>query len=272
MSAPPASPSILGASLKGKVALITGASSGIGAGVARYFASVGCRLALTGRNMDNLQAVVEECIERGLDRDQILTIQANFEIESDVKKTADQTIQKFNQLDILVNNAGTAFLDTIETLSMENFDTTFAVNVRAPLHLTHLLTPYLIASKGTVVNNSSVYGIRSPPMTLSYGVSKTALNHMTRCIAEELAPHGVRVNAVNPGVIPTKMAARAGLSDEQVQETLEFHKKTHAMRRTGTVEEVAKLIAFLASSDSSFTTGENFLTDGGNHLLVTTLD
>ncbi|XP_063954995.1 uncharacterized protein LOC129258429 isoform X2 [Lytechinus pictus] len=241
MSAPPASPSILGASLRGKVALITGASSGIGAGVARYFASLGCRLALTGRNMDNLQAVVEECIERGLERD-------------------------------LVNNAGTAFFDAIETLSLENFDTTFAVNVRAPLHLTHLLTPYLIASKGTVVNNSSVYGIRAPPAALSYGASKTALNHMTRCIAEELAPHGVRVNAVNPGIIPTKITARAGLSDEQDQEWMEFHKKTHAMRRTGTVEEVAKLIAFLASSDSSFTTGENFLADGGNHLLVTTLD
>ncbi|XP_041461697.1 dehydrogenase/reductase SDR family member 4-like [Lytechinus variegatus] len=207
--------------------------------------------------------------------DKILTIQANFEVESDVKKTADQTIQKFNQLDILVNNAGTAFFEAglEETLSLEIFDTTFAVNVRAPLQLTHLLTPYLIASKGTVVNNSSVYGIRTPPIrALSYGLSKAALNHMTRCIAEELAPQGVRVNAVNPGVIPTQIAARAGLSDEQVQEWLEFHKKTHAMRRTGTVEEVAKLVAFLASSDSSFTTGETVLTDGGNHLLVTALD
>nr|XP_054753783.1 uncharacterized oxidoreductase SSP0419-like [Lytechinus pictus] len=184
MSAPPASPSILGASLKGKVALITGESLGYWARVTRYFASVGCRLALTGQTWIIFKQLLKN-VSRGLDRDQILlTIQANFEIESDVKKTADQTIQKFNQLDILVNNAGTAFLDTIETLSMKNFDTIFAVNVRAPLHLTHLLTPYLIASKGTVVNNSSVYGIRAPPMTLSYGASKTALNHMTRCIAE----------------------------------------------------------------------------------------
>nr|XP_054753788.1 uncharacterized oxidoreductase YvaG-like [Lytechinus pictus] len=149
MSAPSPIPSTPGpgASLKGKVALITGASSGIGAGVARYFASLGFRLALTGRNTDNLHAVVEECIERGLEGDQILTIQANFEVEGDVKKTADQTIQKFNQLDVLVNNAGIASLDSLETLKLETFDTTFAVNVRAPLYLTHLLAPYLIASK-----------------------------------------------------------------------------------------------------------------------------
>ncbi|XP_041461698.1 tropinone reductase-like 3 [Lytechinus variegatus] len=262
-----------GTSLKGKVALITGASSGIGASVARYFASLGCRLALTGRNLDNLQEVVEECIERGLERDQILPIQANFEVESDVKKTADQTIQKFKQLDVLVNNAGTASLDSIETLKLETFDTIFAVNVRAPLYLTHLLAPHLIASKGTVVNNSSLYGIRPMPSMTSYSLSKKSLDHMTRCIAEELAPYGVRVNAVNPGVIPTRILERMGVTDEAVQKTMfEFCKKTHAMRRTGTVDEIAKVVAFLASSDSSFTTGETLLADGGSHLLVTTVD
>ncbi|XP_041456503.1 3-oxoacyl-[acyl-carrier-protein] reductase FabG-like [Lytechinus variegatus] len=262
-------PATLGGSLKGKVALITGASSGIGAETARYFASLGCQLALTGRNMDALQAVTDECVSRGLGRDQILMIQASFDQEADVKKTAEQTIQKFNQLDVLVNNAGIVAPDSVETESvLENFDKTFAVNVRACLQLTKLMSPYLIKTKGTIVNVSSVNGVRAMRGVLTYCMSKTALDHMTRCIAEELAPHGVRVNAVNPGVIQTQIHRRGGMSDERYQQFMDHSKTTHAMRRTGTVDEVSKLIAFLASSDSSFTTGETITIDGGRHLLT----
>ncbi|XP_030847551.1 uncharacterized protein LOC752716 [Strongylocentrotus purpuratus] len=260
-------PATLGGSLKGKVALITGASAGIGAETARHFASLGCRLALTGRNMDALQAVTDECVSRGLDRDQILMIQASLELEADVKKTAEQTIQKFNQVDVLVNNAGIVIPDSIETVTLESFDKTFAVNVRAPLQLTQLLTPHLIKTKGTIVNVSSVNGVRAMRGVLTYCMSKTALDHMTRCVAEELAPHGIRVNAVNPGVIQTQILRRGGMSDERYKQFLEHSKTTHAMRRTGTVDEVSKLIAFLASSDSSFTTGETVTIDGGRHLL-----
>nr|XP_054752785.1 L-xylulose reductase-like [Lytechinus pictus] len=263
-----AAATMLGDSLKGKVALITGASSGIGAEAAHYFASLGCRLALTGRNMDALQAVTDECVSRGLERNQILMIEAYLERESDVKKTAEETIQKFNQLDVLVNNAGMGVIDTVETVTMEGLDKTFAVNIRAPLQLSKLLSPYLIKTKGSIVNISSVNGVRAMPGLVTYCMSKTALDHLTRCIAEELAPHGVRVNAVNPGVIITQIQRRSGMSEEQYQKFLEHSKSTHAMRRVGTVDEVSKLIAFLASSDSSFTTGETITIDGGRHLLI----
>ncbi|XP_071504081.1 3-oxoacyl-[acyl-carrier-protein] reductase FabG-like [Diadema antillarum] len=262
-------PATLGASLKGKVAVITGASSGIGAETARYFASLGCRLALTGRNMDALQAVVDECVSRGLARDQVLMIQADFESEADVKKTADQTLEKFQQVDVLVNNAGVVIPDSLESTTLENYDRTFAVNVRAPLQLIHLLAPHLIKTKGTVVNVSSVNGVRAFAGVLTYCMSKSALDHMTRCVAEELAPHGVRVNSVNPGVIKTQIHKRGGMSDERYEKFMEHSKTTHAMRRTGFVDEVTRTIAFLASSDSSFTTGETITIDGGRHLMLT---
>ncbi|XP_041453645.1 uncharacterized oxidoreductase SSP0419-like [Lytechinus variegatus] len=173
-------------SLKNKVALVTGASSGIGADVARLFASYGCRLALTGRNMEALQQVTDKCVERGLDKDEILMIQADFEVESDVRKTAEQTIQKFNQIDVLINNAGVYLNDSVENVILENFDRVFVVNVRAPLLLTHLLAPYLIKTKGTVVNVSSIVGRVSMRGLLTYSMSKSAMDHMTRCIADGL--------------------------------------------------------------------------------------
>ncbi|XP_030847444.1 uncharacterized protein LOC585722 [Strongylocentrotus purpuratus] len=263
-------PALLGGSLKGKVALITGASSGIGAEMARHFASLGCRLALTGRNMETLQEVTNECIRRGLDKNKILMIQADFELEADVKRTAEETIQKFNQIDVLVNNAGVLTAGSVETVSLESFDKIFAVNVRAPLQLTQLLAPQLIKTKGTVVNVSSVVGKVSMPDFLIYSMSKTALDHMTRSIAEELAPHGVRVNAVNPGAIVTPIIKRSfGMTDEETAQFFEKMKRNHAMRRTGTVDEVSRTIAFMASNDSSFTTGETVGIDGGCHLLVT---
>eukprot|EP00057_Strongylocentrotus_purpuratus_P015746 XP_011670220.1 PREDICTED: estradiol 17-beta-dehydrogenase 8 [Strongylocentrotus purpuratus] len=220
--------------------------------------------------METLEEVTNECIRRGLDKDKILMIQADFELEADVKRTAEETIQKFNQIDVLVNNAGMYATNTVETVTLECFDKIFAVNVRAPLQLTQLLAPHLIKTKGTVVNVSSVVGKVSMTDNLAYSMSKTALDHMTRSIAEELAPHGVRVNAVNPGIITTPLFKRSfGVTDEAVAQFLEEMKKHHAMRRTGTVDEVSRTIAFLASNDSSFTTGETVGTEGGLHLLVT---
>ncbi|XP_054747985.2 3-oxoacyl-[acyl-carrier-protein] reductase FabG-like [Lytechinus pictus] len=269
----PMSPEILGASLKGKVAVITGASSGIGAEIARHFASLGCLLALTGRNMETLQQVTNECLARGLGSDQVLQIQADYGERDAVKKTVEQIIQKFNQVDVLVNNAAVYATNTVESMTLDNFDLTFRVNVRAPLELTQLLTPYLIKSKGTVVNISSVIGRRSIVNELIYGMSKTALDHMTRCTAEELAPHGVRVNTVNPGVIETPLFKRElGITEEQVTQYFESYSRSHPMRRTGKPDDVARFVTFLASSDSSFTTGETVGIDGGHHLMVSDIE
>ncbi|XP_038058708.1 3-oxoacyl-[acyl-carrier-protein] reductase FabG-like [Patiria miniata] len=255
-------------SLKGKVALVTGASSGIGAETARYFASLGCYLSLSGRNEANLKTVAEECQQNGLPKDKILLIPADLGEEEDVKKVADKTIEYFGSLDVLVNNAGVVHPASIETFTLEKFDKTFDVNVRAPLQLTHLLRPHLIKTKGAIVNVSSVYGIMAFPGMIPYCMSKTALDSLTQNSTHDLAPHGVRVNSVNPGVIKTPVFKRSGMSDERYEQFLKLCERTHAMGRPGTVDEVAKVIAFLASDDSSYVTGELITIDGGKYLLT----
>ncbi|XP_072042953.1 3-oxoacyl-[acyl-carrier-protein] reductase FabG-like [Amphiura filiformis] len=254
-----------GASLKGKVAIVTGASSGIGAETARYFASLGCYVSITGRNLDNLMKVAKECEERGLPKDKVLVVQGDLSRDEDVKKLVDQTV---TQLTFSINNAGIFKPDTIETVTMENFDSTFAVNTRAPLHLLILTGPYLVKTKGTVVNVSSMNGVRAFRGDLSYCMSKSALDALTLGAAETLALHGVRINSVNPGVIKTNIHRRGGMNEEQYAQFLEKGSRTHALGRIGQPIEVAKTIAFLASDDSSYTTGETVTIDGGRHAMV----
>ncbi|XP_033627836.1 3-oxoacyl-[acyl-carrier-protein] reductase FabG-like [Asterias rubens] len=256
-------------SLKGKVALITGSTSGIGAETARHFASLGCYVSLTGRREKNLEQVSEECQQKGLHKDKILLTVADLWKEEDVKRIADRTLEHFEQIDVLVNNAGLAYPAGIEDCTLEQFDKTFDLNVRAPLQLTHLLRPHLIKTKGAIVNVSSVNGVMPFPWILTYCMSKSAIDSLTLNSAHDLAPHGVRVNSVNPGVILTEVHRSAGMNDQQYEAFLEKCKHTHAMGRVGTVDEVAKVIAFLASDASSFVTGELVTVDGGRHLLTT---
>lgn len=139
------------------------------------------------------------------------------------------------------------------------------INVRSVFHLTQLAVPYLIATKGNIVNVSSVNGIRSFPGVLAYNISKSALDQFTQCVALELADKQVRVNSVNPGVIVTNIHKRGGMDEEAYAKFLEHSKATHALGRAGNVEEVAEAIAFLASDRSSFITGTLLPVDGGRH-------
>ena len=142
--------------LNGKVALITGASSGIGAATAILFARRGAKLSLTGRNEVNLQRVGDECVRVGpANTERPLMVVADLSCEADVNNLADATIKKFGRLDILVNNAGIAELGTIETTSLEQFDRVMRVNLRAAFQLTMLCVPHLIATRGNIVNVSS---------------------------------------------------------------------------------------------------------------------
>ncbi|XP_002734132.1 3-oxoacyl-[acyl-carrier-protein] reductase FabG-like [Saccoglossus kowalevskii] len=255
------------ASLAGKVALITGASSGIGAGTAGHFASLGCYLALCGRNEENLQKVGTACEANGLDKDKVLLIVGDLSKEEDCKTAVEKTIQHFGQLDVLVNNAGILINGTIETATLEEYDTIMNINVRSMFHITMLSVPHLIKTKGSIVNVSSVAGLRSFPGILLYNMSKAAVDQFTNTVALELASKQVRVNSVNPGVIITEVHKRAGMSDEKYTEFLERSKTTHALGRPGTTEEVAKAIAFLASDDSSFITATQLPLDGGRHAM-----
>ncbi|XP_033741465.1 3-oxoacyl-[acyl-carrier-protein] reductase FabG-like [Pecten maximus] len=250
--------------LDGKVALITGASSGIGRGTSTLFAELGAQLALTGRNEENLQATAAQCIQNG--SKQPLLIVADMAIEEDVTRILNETIKHYGQLDILVNNAGIVKVGGIDNTSMADYDAVMNINVRAPYQLTMLAVPYLTKTKGTIVNVSSLNGMKSFPNLIAYCLSKSAVDQLTRCTALELASKGIRVNSVNPGIIITEIHKR-GKTEEQYQQFLEYCKTTYTLGRVGQVEEVARTIAFLASESSSFINGAQIPIDGGRHVM-----
>jgi len=252
--------------LIGKVALITGASSGIGAATAVFFARLGAKLVISGRNEANLQRTCDECVRvRPASTEQPLLVVADMYSETDVANLVDKTIKNFGRLDVLVNSAGIIEFGSIETTSLEQYDRVMNVTVRAAYQLTMLCVPHLIATRGNIVNVSSVNGTRSFAGLLAYCMAKSAVDQMTSCTALELAAKGVRVNSVNPGVVVTEVHKRGGLTDEAYANFLERSKTTHPLGRVGEPEEVAQAIAFLASSNASFITGEHLHIDGGRH-------
>ncbi|XP_025098654.1 uncharacterized protein LOC112566609 isoform X2 [Pomacea canaliculata] len=248
--------------LMGKVALISGASSGIGAATAILFSKLGASLALAGRNEENLQKVGSQC-----QKTTPLLLAGDLSCEEDTKRILNETIKQYGKLNILVNCAGILESGSIENTSLEQFDRVFNVNVRSIYHLTMLAVPHLIATKGNIVNVSSVNGMRSFPGVLAYNMSKSAVDQFTRCVALELAPKQVRVNGVNPGVTITDLHRRGGMDEEKYQKFLEHCRNTHALGRPGEAEEVARAIAFLASEDASFITGASVPVDGGRHAM-----
>uniref|UniRef100_A0A069DY41 Dehydrogenase n=1 Tax=Panstrongylus megistus TaxID=65343 RepID=A0A069DY41_9HEMI len=251
----------------GKIVLITGASSGIGASTALAFARLGASLALTGRNNINLENVAEKCKGVSSNGEKPFTVVGDLTKEEDTKRIFEETVKRYKKLDVLVNNAGIIETGSIENTSLEQFDRMFNTNVRSIYHLTMLAVPYLIKSKGNIVNVSSVNGIRSFPGVLTYCMSKSAVDQFTNCVALELAPKQVRVNSVNPGVTITELQKRGGMNEEAYAKFLERSKETHALGRPGMPEEVANTITFLASELASFITAANLPVDGGRHAL-----
>lgn len=246
-----------------KVVILTGASSGIGAGTAKHLSKLGATLVLSGRNVENLNSVASEC--EGATKP--LIVPGDVTDEKYVQQLVDITIKTFGKINVLINNAGILATGTIENTSLAQFDHIMNTNVRSIYHLTMLAVPHLIKTQGTIVNISSVNGIRSFPGVLAYNISKSAVDQFTRCVALELAPKNVRVNSVNPGVIITEIHKRGGMDEETYAKFLEHAKSTHALGRPGKVDEVAAAIAFLAGSSSSFITGASLPVDGGRHAM-----
>lgn len=250
---------------KSKVIIITGASSGIGAATAIKFAKLGGSLTLVGRNIEKLNETAKKCLaENG---EHPLIVKADVNNEQEVNQIVEQTIEKYKRIDVLINNAGIIENGSIEQTNLEQYDRVMGTNVRSIYQLTMLAVPYLIESKGNVVNISSVCGLRAFPGLVAYNMSKSAVDQFTKCVALELAPKGVRVNSVNPGVIVTELHKRGGMNEETYANFLEKCKQTHALQRPGNVDEVAAAIQFLSSESSSFITGVNLPVDGGRHAM-----
>lgn len=250
----------------GKVVLVTGASSGIGAATAKLFASLGASLSLTGRNNENLKKIADECAALE-NASKPFVIQGELTNENDTKRIVNSTVEHFGRLDVLVNNAGILETGSIENTSVDQYDRVMNVNVRSIYDLTILAVPYLIKTKGNIVNVSSVNGIRAFSGVLAYCMSKAAVDQFTRCVALDLAPKQVRVNSVNPGVTVTNLHKRGGMDDEQYKKFIERSSETHALGRPGTPEEVARTIVFVAGDGASYITGASIPVDGGRHAM-----
>jgi len=254
--------------LSGKTVLVTGASSGIGKYAAIEFAINGAQLTLAGRKLEALEETKKLCITNGAKIEDIHIVTASLENAEECKKVVLETIAKFGKLDVLVNSAGILMTGSIETLSLEDYDKQMNINTRSIFVITQAAVPHLKKTKGSIVNVSSVTGLRSFPNVLSYCMSKSAVDQMTRCVALELAPYGVRSNAVNPGVVVTNCHKNAGMSDADYEKFLEKSKETHALGRAGNADEVAKSIVFLASNKlSGFLTGVTLPVDGGRGVM-----
>ena len=243
-----------------KTVLVTGATSGIGRACAIGFAQEGARTVCVGRNESALNALSAHLKELG---SEVLTVSADLSLETEAKRVVNLATQEFPGVDILVNAAGHISNGTIEDTSLESWDKMMAINVRAVFNLMQSALPSLISRKGNIVNISSVTGLRSFPGVLAYCVSKAALDQLTRCSALELASKGVRVNAVNPGVVVTEIHKRGGMTDEKYAAFLEHSKQTHPLGRVGRPEEIAALVLFLASDEASWITGVTYSIDGG---------
>ncbi|XP_076371825.1 3-oxoacyl-[acyl-carrier-protein] reductase FabG-like [Tachypleus tridentatus] len=247
-----------------KVAIITGASSGIGRATAVLFSHLGAKLALTGRNQENLTKSAEECEAVSPYNLKPLCIVGDLTIESDIERIMKSTIDTYGRLDILVNNAGRVVMDSAEDGSLATLDLVWKTNVRAVYYLTMLAVPHLIESKGSIVNVSSVLSKRGYVGALSYTISKGALDQFTRSVALDLAPKQIRVNSVNPGYVETNILSTIGVDTKEIMEKAA---QSFPLGRIGQPQEVANAIAFLASSEASYITGETLVIDGAKTVI-----
>lgn len=250
-------------SLTSKIAIVTGATSGIGRATADAFTRAGAHLVVVGRNRDAL-AETQALVTAAGGRSVACAVDVTTPDAPGLIVAA--ALEAFGGIDVLVNAAGVIASGAMEATTDEAWDAMMAVNVRAPFRLMREAAPHLAARKGNVVNVSSVNGLRAFAGVLAYCVSKAAVDHLTRCAALELAPSGVRVNAVNPGVTVTNLHRRSGMGEEQYGAFLERSRQTHPLGRPGEAHEVASLILFLASDRAAWMTGETIPVDGGRHL------
>ncbi len=244
--------------LTGKVALITGASKGIGEAIARYYAACGASVVINSRKQEELDKVAESIVAEG---GKCTGIAANAGDTKACKELVEKVVAVYGGIDILVNNAATnpVFGPVLESEEWA-FDKIMQVNVKAPFELGKLVYPIMKErGGGSVINISSIAGITPDPGLGLYSVSKAALNMLTKVTAKEWGAAGIRVNAICPGLIKTKFSEALW----QNEKWLNHFVKNTPIARMGTVEEIAGLALFLASDASGYCTGTIFTADGG---------
>jgi NAD(P)-dependent dehydrogenase (short-subunit alcohol dehydrogenase family) len=247
--------------LKDQVAIVTGAASGIGAATARLFAAEGAKVALVDLDEAGLARVAGEIGAAG---GETLTFAADVSNGEQARAGVAQVMEKWGRIDVLVTAAGASFGGTVDKIDEATWDRTFAINVKGTfLWVHHAIQPMIAAKSGAIVTLGSQLAQSSLGTNVAYIASKGAIVSFTKTVAVDHAAQGIRVNALMPGVIDTPMPARSLKRQPDPEAARAFWKVRHPMGRIGQPEEVAKAALFLASSDSSFTTGSLLFVDGG---------
>lgn len=239
-----------------KVIIITGGGTGIGQAAARHFASLGGNVLIAGRHVETLQQTAQGYPN-------IASIKADISREDEAIAVVRHAEERWGRVDVLINNAATGSVAPLETVTTELLLSTFTLNLFAPVWLSKAALSSLTTSKGTILNVSSVVGHKPYASLPYYAVSKAALEHWTRCMALELAPRGIRVNAVAPGPTATGALERAGIPAPAIEEIRRQDDEKIPLGRTGTPEEVAAYIVSLTDPSSAWITGQVLSVDGG---------
>ena len=239
--------------LTGKVAIITGAAQGMGESHVRKFIEEGAKVAITDVNLEGAQKLADELGENAI------ALKLDVSSEENWIEVVEKTEEAFGPVNVLVNNAGIGIFKPLEELTIADFELTFKVDeLGVFLGMQKVVPSMKKAGVGSIVNISSVDGIVSAPTAIAYSSAKHAVTGMTKGAAAELGPHNIRVNSVHPGIIKTPMAAQ-----DDVEEYLKQLEQDIPLRRRADVEEVSNLVVYLASDDSSYSTGAQFVVDGG---------
>ena len=245
--------------LDGRVALVSGAARGLGQAIARELLAEGGVVVLG----DVLDAAASPAAADH--PDQTLTLHLDVTSEASWDAAIKATTERFGALHVLVNNAGTAEGSPLWETSLESYRRVTEVNQTGVfLGMRAAVAPMTASGGGSIVNISSIDGLVGSPRIISYIASKWAVRGMTKAAAMELAPRNIRVNSVHPGYVHTLLASQPGQDRAPIEAVIDLHTRRFApMQRTGTPSEIAKLVAFLASDDSSYCTGSEFVADGG---------
>ncbi|MCH7927480.1 MAG: SDR family oxidoreductase [Candidatus Dadabacteria bacterium] len=247
--------------LEDKVALITGGSLGLGNCTAELFAQEGAKVVITGRTEKTLIEAVEEAKAKGIELDYLVS---DVSIEENCKEAVDYTVNKYDKIDILFNNAGVLELANTHETSTETWDKIFNINVRGTYLMSKYTIPHMLEQgKGTIVNNSSILGLKAVPGVSAYTSSKGAVTQLTRCMALEYASQGIKVNAICPGTIVTPMVTNMLDSMDDPKAGEEYFKSFHPIGRLGRPEEIANAVLFLCDDNVEFMNGTMLSVDGG---------
>lgn len=244
-------------SLKGKTALVTGASSGIGEAIAECYAAAGSRLVICGRRFETVEEAAKRLRETGAD---VLALAANIANDEDRKKLVAEAMAWSGRIDILVNNAGAnPAMGALENLEEKDLDVVLNVNFKGILFLSQeVFRAWMGKNGGNIINISSIGGSRCMHGISGYCAVKAGLNHLGRCMAAEWGKYGIRVNTIAPGIIQTKFS-KALWENQQRKENI----KLNPIPRFGTIEDTIGTALLLASDASAYITGQNFVVDGG---------